>query len=71
MPVETAKAEARKFSGHSLRVGFATTAAEQGADLSAIASVTRHKSLGMPQRYAQRADQMKTSPHNLPGVGLE
>jgi len=71
VPAHVALEEAKKFSGHSLRVGFATTAAESGADLRAIASVTRHKSLEMPQRYAQRADQIKTSPHNLAGVGLE
>lgn len=67
---ELAEQEAERISGHSLRVGFATTAAESGADIRAIASVTRHKSLEMPRRYAQRADQIKTSPHNMPGVGL-
>jgi integrase len=71
VPLATAQAEADKFSGHSLRVGFATTAAESGADLRAISSVTRHKTMEMPRRYAQRADQLKTSPYNLDGVGLE
>ena len=71
VPLATAQAEADKFSGHSLRVGFATTAAESGADLRAISSVTRHKTMEMPRRYAQRADQLKTSPYNLAGVGLE
>ncbi|MEQ8822965.1 MAG: tyrosine-type recombinase/integrase [Filomicrobium sp.] len=71
VPADLAKVEADKFSGHSLRVGFATTAAEAGADLRAIASVTRHASIEMPRRYAMRADQLKTSPHNLEGVGLD
>jgi site-specific recombinase XerD len=58
------------YSGHSLRVGFAVSAAEAGSDLRSIASVTRHKSLEMPRRYAERADQLKTSPYNREGVGL-
>ena len=71
VPLATAQAEADKFSGHSLRVGFATTPAESGADLGAIFSVTRHKTMEVPRRYAQRADQLKASPYNLAGVGLE
>lgn len=65
-----AKAEGAKYSGHSLRVGFCVSAAEAGADLRAIASISRHRSLAMPARYSLRADQIKTSPHRLPGVGL-
>lgn len=65
-----AKKEAAKFSTHSLRVGFITTAAEGGADVRAIAGVSRHRSLSMVQRYARSAEQLKTSPHRLPGVGL-
>jgi hypothetical protein len=53
------------------RVGFAVTAAEAGADIRAIATVTRHRSLTMPARYAQKAEQIKTSPHRLAGVGLK
>jgi site-specific recombinase XerD len=44
-PDDIAKVDAARFSGHSLRVGFAVTAAEHGADLQAIASVTRHRSM--------------------------
>lgn len=62
--------DAARYSGHSLRVGFAVTAAEGGADIRSIASVTRHRSLAMPARYAEKADQVRTSPHRLPGVGL-
>ncbi len=62
--------EASRYSGHSLRVGFCVSAAEAGADLRAMATVSRHKSLTMPMRYAQKAEQIKTSPHRLAGVGL-
>ena len=55
--------DAARYSGHSLRVGFAVTAAEGGADIRSIASVTRHRSLAMPARYAEKADQVRTSPH--------
>lgn len=71
VPSEKAREDAARYSGHSLRVGFAVTAAEAGADIRAIASVTRHRSLAMPARYAEKADQLKTSPHNLRGVGLK
>jgi site-specific recombinase XerD len=70
-PGSKAHEDAARYSGHSLRVGFAVTAAEAGADIRAIASVTRHRSLAMPARYAEKADQLKTSPHNLSGVGLK
>jgi site-specific recombinase XerD len=70
-PKLKADAEAARYSGHSLRVGFAVAAAEAGADIRAIASVTRHRSLAMPARYAQKAEQIKTSPHRLDGVGLK
>ena len=71
VPVGKAEEEAGRFSGHSLRVGFAVSAAEAGADLRAIASVTRHRSMTMPVRYAQKADQIRTSPHRLDDVGLQ
>lgn len=41
------------FSGHSLRAGHATAAAERGADLGAIADQTGHKSLAMVRRYVR------------------
>jgi site-specific recombinase XerD len=71
VPSARAHEDAARYSGHSLRVGFAVTAAEAGADIRAIASVTRHRSLTMPARYAEKADQIRTSPHNLDGVGLK
>ena len=57
----------RATRGTSLRVGFAVTAAEAGADIRSIASVTRHRSLAMPARYAEKADQIRTSPHKVAG----
>ena len=59
-----------EYSGHSLRVGFAVSAAEAGVDLRSIATVTRHASMEMPKRYAERADQLRTSPYKVAGVGL-
>src|SRR5262249_52691136 len=38
VPVGKAEEEAGRFSGHSLQVGFAVSAAEAGADVRAIAS---------------------------------
>ena len=58
------------YSGHSLRVGFAVSAAEAGVDLRSIAAVTRHRSMEMPRKYAEQAEQLRTSPYNSPGVGL-
>ena len=40
-----------RLSGHSLRAGFATNAAKQGASLSSIREQTGHKSDAMLQRY--------------------
>lgn len=41
------------FSGHSLRAGFATSAAKAGADPLAIARQTGHRSLAMVGRYVR------------------
>lgn len=69
-PRSKAALEAARFSGHSLRVGFCVSAAEGGADIRSVATVTRHRSLAMPKRYSEKADQIRTSPHRLAGVGL-
>lgn len=45
-----------RFSGHSLRSGFLTSAAEQGASIWKMAEVSRHKSLSVLQGYVQRRD---------------
>jgi integrase len=43
------------FSGHSLRAGFATSAASAKASLDAIARTTRHKSLSVLMGYVRPA----------------
>ncbi|MBC5800019.1 MAG: tyrosine-type recombinase/integrase [Candidatus Eremiobacteraeota bacterium] len=43
------------FSGHSLRAGFATSAAAAKVSLDAIARTTRHKSLGVLLTYVRPA----------------
>ena len=44
-----------RFAGHSLRAGFATSAALAGVDALEIARQTGHKSLSMVQRYTRPA----------------
>jgi integrase len=41
------------FSGHSMRIGFVTTAASNGVDALEISNQTRHKSLDTVKRYAR------------------
>ncbi|MDC3988693.1 tyrosine-type recombinase/integrase [Polyangium jinanense] len=41
----------RELAGHSLRAGFATTAAGQGANMAELGRITRHASEGMLRRY--------------------
>jgi integrase len=41
----------RELAGHSLRAGFATTAAREGANLAEIGRITRHASEGMIRKY--------------------
>ena len=44
------------YSGHSLRVGFVTSAAANGARLEKIMDVTRHTSPRMVLRYIREAE---------------
>lgn len=46
-------------SGHSLRAGHATTAAEMGADVARIARTTRHARLETLQRYIRPAEVLR------------
>ncbi len=48
---EASGLEAADFAGHSLRAGFATVAARNGAGEQAIMNQTGHKSLTMVRRY--------------------
>lgn len=45
-----------EFSGHSLRAGFVTSAAEKGARAERIADHTGHASLAMIRVYTRRVD---------------
>tara|TARA_B100000900_G_scaffold400060_1_gene403286 strand:+ start:45 stop:998 length:954 start_codon:yes stop_codon:yes gene_type:complete len=52
------------FSGHSLRSGFATVAAESGADERSIMAMTGHKSTEMVRRYIKEANLFKNNALN-------
>lgn len=47
------------FSGHSLRAGFNTSAADRGADLNRIMEVSRHVDPRTVRTYIRRADRYK------------
>ena len=49
------------YSGHSLRSGFATTAAESGAEERSIMAMTGHKSTEMVRRYIKEANLFKNN----------
>ena len=46
----------KKYAGHSLRSGFATSAAEVGAEERNIMAMTGHKSTQMVRRYIKEAN---------------
>ena len=56
--------EFRNYSGHSLRSGFATTAAESGAEERSIMAMTGHKSSEMVRRYIKEANLFKNNALN-------
>ena len=51
----------KNFSGHSLRSGFATVAAESGADERSIMAMTGHKTTQMVRRYIRDANIFKNN----------
>ena len=53
--------ENQNFSGHSLRSGFATVAAESGADERSIMAMTGHKTSQMVRRYIKEANIFKNN----------
>ena len=53
--------ENSNYSGHSLRSGFATVAAESGADERSIMAMTGHKSTQMVRRYIREANIFKNN----------
>lgn len=70
VPDDLARTESDLYSSHSLRHGFATTAAENGADLEAIGKITKHRGVKELRRYVEQADALRMSAHTIPGVGL-
>ena len=53
--------ENKNYSGHSLRSGFATVAAESGADERSIMAMTGHKTTQMVRRYIKEANIFKNN----------
>ena len=53
--------ENKNYSGHSLRSGFATVAAEFGADERSIMATTGHKTTQMVRRYIREANIFKNN----------
>ena len=51
----------KNYSGHSLRSGFATSAAEAGAEERSIMAMTGHKSSEMVRRYIKDANLFKNN----------
>jgi site-specific recombinase XerD len=47
------------YSGHSLRSGFLTSAAESGASVFKMTEVSRHRSLDTLRGYVRRVDLFK------------
>lgn len=56
--------DSKNYSGHSLRSGFATSAAESGAEERSIMAMTGHKSTEMVRRYIKEADLFKNNALN-------
>jgi len=56
--------ESRNYSGHSLRSGFATSAAESGAEERSIMAMTGHKSTEMVRRYIVESNLFKNNALN-------
>ena len=56
--------DSSKYAGHSLRSGFATSAAEAGAEERSIMAMTGHKSTDMVRRYIKEANLFKNNALN-------
>jgi len=54
----------KNYSGHSLRSGFATSAADAGVEERSIMAMTGHKSPEMVRRYIKEANLFKNNPLN-------
>ena len=62
--LQLAGIDSKNYSGHSLRSGFATSAAESGAEERNIMAMTGHKSTEMVRRYIKEANLFKNNPLN-------
>jgi len=59
--LKLANIDSKNYSGHSLRSGFATSAAEAGAEERSIMAMTGHKSTEMVRRYIKEANLFKNN----------
>ena len=62
--LQLAGIDSKNYSGHSLRSGFATVAAESGADERSIMKMTGHKTTQMVRRYIKEANLFKNNALN-------
>ena len=62
--LQLAGINSENYSGHSLRSGFATSAAESGAEERSIMAMTGHKSTEMVRRYIKEANLFKNNALN-------
>ena len=56
--------DSKRYAGHSLRSGFATSTAELGAEERSIMAMTGHKTTQMVRRYIQEANLFKNNALN-------
>ena len=62
--LQLAGIDSKNYSGHSLRSGFATSAADSGAEERSIMAMTGHKSTEMVRRYIKEANLFKNNALN-------
>ena len=62
--INLAGIDSRNYSGHSLRSGFATSAADSGVEERNIMAMTGHKSAEMVRRYIKDANLFKNNALN-------
>ena len=62
--LQLAGIDSKNYSGHSLRSGFATSAAESGAEERSIMTMTGHKSTEMVRRYIKESNLFKNNALN-------
>ena len=62
--LELAGIDSKNYSGHSLRSGFATSAAESGVEERSIMAMTGHKTTQMVRRYIREANLFKNNALN-------